>query len=456
MSCCRPQFIPRLTTRLTSRLTLQQSNLQQNTSNKSFPPFLVTSNVTRSISLSVLHQYPMDKNTPSPSPAPVRKAPPGPTAGAKRKRNATTKYYAVKKGSKPGIYDCWPDCLKQITGFKGAIFQSFLSFEEAKAFLDGVTPSTSSSALDSANTRFYGIQRGRVPGVYTDWSKAQEQIQGFTRPVYRKFSTRGEAEEFVKIGRAAVGFGISDHPVKKPTGPGGITSENPKDADGVEFAPGDGPLPPGAEDGFDPNVLLDPSTGNVVYKSPSQKAATKTQSTGIPGMLRIYTDGSSLRNGTPMASAGVGVYFGPKDARNVSEPLRGNRQTNQRAELTAILRAIDITPRHRDVTIFTDSRYSIDCVTNWFVNWRRNDWKTKEGKPVENRDLVESILVKIEERNELKVKTLFQWIKGHSSDPGNEAADRLAVSGAHQGVAEKAEAIRASQDMSNDLFDVDF
>lgn len=80
---------------------------------------------------------------------------------------------------------------------------------------------------------------------------------------------------------------------------------------------------------------------------------------------------------------------------------------------------------------------------------------TKDKKPVENRDLVESILVKIEERNGLKVKTSFEWIKGHNKDPGNEAADQLAVSGAHQGVKEKKEALEISRQVPDDLFDDD-
>lgn len=143
-------------------------------------------------------------------------------------------------------------------------------------------------------------------------------------------------------------------------------------------------------------------------------------------------------------------------SRNVSEPLKGNRQTNQRAELTAILRALDIAPRHRDVTIVTDSRYAIDCVTVWHKNWQRNNWTTKDGKPVENKDLVESVLVNIEERAQLKVKTLFEWVKGHAKDPGNEAADRLAVNGAHRGVAEKAEALEASRDLPDELLEEDF
>ena len=121
--------------------------------------------------------------------------------------------------------------------------------------------------------------------------------------------------------------------------------------------------------------------------------------------------------------------------RNVSESLPGSRQTNQRAELTAISRALEIAPRNRHVVIITDSRYAIDCVTTWYINWRKNGWKTSAGKAVENKDLVESILVKMEERNKLQVQTDFEWIKGHANHPGNVEADRLAVDGARKGPA---------------------
>lgn len=142
-------------------------------------------------------------------------------------------------------------------------------------------------------------------------------------------------------------------------------------------------------------------------------------------------------------------------SRNVSEPLKGSRQTNQRAELTAILRALDIAPRHRDVTIFTDSRYAIDCVTSWFIKWRQNNWMTASNKPVENKDLIESILVKIGERDELRMETLFEWLKGHNQDPGNEAADRLAVDGARKGVAKNEAAMEAIRDVPDEAFDED-
>lgn len=120
--------------------------------------------------------------------------------------------------------------------------------------------------------------------------------------------------------------------------------------------------------------------------------------------------------------------------RNISEALAGIRQTNQRAELTAILRALEIVPRNRDVSIITDSRYAIDCVTLWYINWRKNGWKNSSGKPVENKDLVENILAKIEERDSLKVQTAFEWIKGHANHLGNVEADKLAVNGARKNV----------------------
>lgn len=117
--------------------------------------------------------------------------------------------------------------------------------------------------------------------------------------------------------------------------------------------------------------------------------------------------------------------------RNLSEPLLGARQTNQRAELTALKRALDITPLNRHVHIFSDSNYAIKCVTEWFINWRKNDWKTSSKKAVENRDIVEEILARIEEREQVKVKTRFEWLKGHADSEGNNEADRLAVEGAN-------------------------
>ena len=141
---------------------------------------------------------------------------------------------------------------------------------------------------------------------------------------------------------------------------------------------------------------------------------------------------------------GVPVYLNNKcvrlsiyltnDCRNISEPLAGARQTNQRAELTAILRALEALPRNRTTEIVTDSQYSINCVLNWSPKWISNGWKTAAGKPVENKDLVESILHKIAQRSKEGGDTRLIWTKGHAANEGNIAADKLAVDGARAAV----------------------
>lgn len=223
------------------------------------------------------------------------------------------------------------------------LVQSFPSLHEAQAFLAGakLTPDTSSNGHRSEPQKFYAVQSGRVPGVYTDWPSAQAQIIGWVRPKHRKFSTRSEAEDFVKAGQQSQAASAepsenkedsivpmssksepqgneAKRPKTSPTGISALADNTLKDIDGVAFEPGTGPFPPGAEDGFDPNILLDPKTGKVIYKTEAQKKATKMQAKrpSPAGMLKIYTDGSSLRNGAAGAVAGVGVYFGDGDPRS--------------------------------------------------------------------------------------------------------------------------------------------
>lgn len=123
-----------------------------------------------------------------------------------------------------------------------------------------------------------------------------------------------------------------------------------------------------------------------------------------------------------------------RTASNVSAPLPHNqRQTNQRAELTALQRALELTPIDRAVTIFSDSSYAINCATTWSKTWVKNNWMTSSRKPVENRDIVEEIVRIMDERARVGAGTELKWLKGHASDAGNTAADALAVNGARMG-----------------------
>ena len=179
--------------------------------------------------------------------------------------------------------------------------------------------------------------------------------------------------------------------------------------------------------------------------------------------IRVYTDGSTLANGQAHAIAGVGVYFGPGNKSNLSEHLPGTKQTNQRAELTAIIRALEVAPKDRKIIIFSDSNYAINCVTVWCFNWRNNGWLNATKKPVENKDLVSKIVAYLEERYAMNqhrtpagrmedervdpaddcekpagpwekglAGVKFVWVKGHAKNEGNNAADELATAGARE------------------------
>ncbi|KAF1982173.1 ribonuclease H-like protein [Aulographum hederae CBS 113979] len=384
------------------------------------------------------------------------------SSGTKRKREAGPKFYAVRVGFTPGIYHSWADCLSQVKGYKAATFKSFTSLTEAEAFLKAPTfESTSSTSASTASTlkpakatstptKFYAVQNGRVPGVYTDWPSAQQQITGWTKPKHKSFTTRSEAEAFVAAG-ASDGHAISsvhiesDPPLYGSAPPSKKRKKSAHESVDPEeisfnledYEPGTAPLPADAEDGFDDRVILDPDTGNIVYKTKDQLAAKKLGPTGMlkntGDVVNIHTDGSSLGNGKSGAVAGVGVFFGPGDTRNLSETLPGARQTNQRAELTAIVRALDLARLDHHVCIHSDSNYAIQCVTVWFIKWRENGWQTAGKKPVENKDLVEKIVERVDERRRVGAKTEFVWVKGHANDPGNNAADGLAVQGAIRG-----------------------
>ena len=212
--------------------------------------------------------------------------------------------------------------------------KSFTSLTDAESFLAGGNPSHTQGVSSSQPYKFYAVQSGRVPGVYLDWPSAQKQIVGWTKPKHKCFASRAEAEKFVRDGQQHSVAASETESSKLVTAITPEVSESKKDSTPVakkqkknelgavsyveeDFEPGLRSLPLGAEDGFDRNVFLNGISGQVEYKSDRQRKAVKLQATGPSesGMLRIYTDGSSLSNGAAGARAGVGVFFGPSDVR---------------------------------------------------------------------------------------------------------------------------------------------
>ncbi|CZT07462.1 related to ribonuclease H1 [Rhynchosporium agropyri] len=328
------------------------------------------------------------------------------SSGSKKRKlgEDVQKFYAVKAGRTPGVYLSWKECQERTSGYAGAIYKSFVSRKEADDFVAGRNQS------NPGQEKFYGVAVGHRPGVYTEWPEAQRQIDGAKNPKYKKFETRREAEEFVRSGGKVSAEKKEKGNVKADAEVGGGVLEVVDGRERFEVE----------EDVEQPSSKRSRTSGSAEGKGK-----------GKGKMLRIYTDGSALGNGRTGAVAGVGVFFGVNDKRNVSESLDGDVQTNNRAELTGVLRALQIAPKERSVEIITDSNYSINCVTVWYDSWVRRNWIKSDKKAVENQDLIKGIKALMEERDELGAETKFTWIKGHNDDPGNTAADRLAVAGAH-------------------------
>lgn len=98
--------------------------------------------------------------------------------------------------------------------------------------------------------------------------------------------------------------------------------------------------------------------------------------------------------------------------------------TNNRMELTAVIRALEAMKRPVRARIHTDSQYVQKGISEWIHGWKRNGWKTADKKPVKNADLWQT-LDGLAARHQLE----WLWVKGHAGDPGNERADELANKG---------------------------
>lgn len=135
--------------------------------------------------------------------------------------------------------------------------------------------------------------------------------------------------------------------------------------------------------------------------------------------VEIFSDGACRGNPGP-GGWGAILRFGDAERELLgSEP----ETTNNRMELTAVLAALRELNRPCRVAITTDSKYVMDGVKQWMVNWKRNGWRTAARKPVKNRDLWEALDAELA-RHEVH----WTWVKGHAGHPENERADRLANS----------------------------
>ena len=155
----------------------------------------------------------------------------------------------------------------------------------------------------------------------------------------------------------------------------------------------------------------------------------------------VYTDGACKRNGEIGAVAGYGIYFSQHSERNISEKITEDNiaQTNNAAELSALIRVYEIIEpdllNGKNVTIVTDSTYSIQCATTYGLKCLNNNWIGTEGAKIPNLELVKQAF-KIYSQTPLvdthvRLRHVMAHTKGTDAHSiGNREADKLAVRGA--------------------------
>lgn len=219
---------------------------------------------------------------------------------------------------------------------------------------------------------YYAVANGRNIGLYNNWTDCNKQVYKFSNAIYKKFNTKEESTTFITNNRVHV-----KSPIKLIT------------------------------------------NNRVHVKSPINAIQA----------YYVYTDGSCHNNGKANAIAGIGIYFGVKDKRNVSKRING-KQTNNTAELKAIIETYNIIKYDiesgKNITIVSDSKYAISCATTYGEKCSKTNYM-KKGVFIPNKELVRQIYETYKNINNVR----FMHCKAHTNKTdihsvGNDGADNLA------------------------------
>lgn len=206
--------------------------------------------------------------------------------------------------------------------------------------------------------KFYAVAVGKNIGIYTDWNECKKQINGVPGAQFKSFFTRADAENYLKA-----------------------------------------------------RLNKDVSNNNQIDELP------------LFNKTKMYTDGSYKDN-----KGGYGIKIIYSDGEVVEDygklPIgpNGEKPTNQRAELYAIKRGLEIT--EGNLVIYSDSMYAIKCMTEWIKDWKRNKWTNSRGDAVVNQDLIKDIDKLMKDR-----QISFVHVYAHKGIPDNERVDQLANRG---------------------------
>ena len=238
--------------------------------------------------------------------------------------------------------------------------------------------------------KYYAVYKGHKPGIYKEWNECLKQIKGYSSAIYKKFNNMSDAEYYYK---------------------NGVIKQEPKYEDLSKYFGGE-PLSNKKECFF---TIENSSDSDIILPICSVKESKSP--------IEVYTDGGCINNGKPNALAGIGVFFGKEDPRNVSRRFKG-KQSNNTAEINAMIDVSNILKKeiedNREIHIYYDSDYAMKACTSYGRKLASNGWTDK--KP--NIELIKKAYTIFKNKPNIK----FKHIKSHTGKQdrhslGNEGAD---------------------------------
>jgi ribonuclease HI len=240
---------------------------------------------------------------------------------------------------------------------------------------------------------YYVVKRGHKTGIFKTWLECKSAVDGFKSPIFKKFTSFDDANAFFKSQ-------ISSN-----------TESNNK-ASQEEII---------KIKSICKNIKSAPFSDELNYNVPNWNV--------LNDELYIFTDGSSKKNG----ESGIGVYLGYQ-CMNIKEQYQN--KTNNQCELGALDYAFKLIIRYwrelssigKQIKIVSDSEYSIKACSVWLQNWKNNNWCTKTGEPVKNRELIESIdssmtrikVINTNLENNSKIRVKLIHINSHQPMPDTQ------------------------------------
>jgi ribonuclease HI len=293
--------------------------------------------------------------------------------------------------------------------------------------------------MSNNKSYYYVVKKGKNPGIFKTWIECKEQIHEFPGAIYKKFDNILDADKFL-------------HSIEKNNDMVNKQVKNIKNEKNKQTL----------FDYFDEYEKTNEKTNEKTQDDINEDNECNTRNELNPNntvnnTIYIFCDGSAIHNKNHKSiRCGYGLFILIPTENDFNCAVFGEELvssgTNNLAELNAILHGLkylkneyysDDSNITRNVCFVSDSKYSINSILVWSKSWIRNNWQTVNNKPVENKEVIQDILMTLEEVKKLKFIINFKHINSHQIKPennknenmdylfwfGNEMADQLARTG---------------------------